>query len=407
MKVELFNRYAFIFFVFILVLFPQISGLTHTNINSLNGLPSKISAYNSSLKLADLGSSYAIEQNWQKALEAYDEALGLYSYNNQALMGRAEVYARLGNKPHAVMDWQRAKDAYFVLLSKAHQARRAGNLETSIEAYTWATWVRPNDFSSYYHLAEAYSIYGSINVEERIKKSAEAYRKAASYAPSLYQRARSLAWASYIEGDWQSAYEMWGEAALQDSENPEPLVRQASIAYYRLTGDIEQARTLVIKALEIAPNYMRAYEDLGMMYREGEEQYDEAAYWFDAGLNVADDEASAYLLYQAGINEVKRNAYVKGKGLLERALTIEPNNALIYYWLGQANEKLGQPDIALTYYRQSVELNPQQLDFRLALADLYYDLGQFSQARIEYETLLDLNPDLVGIQERIRILNGN
>jgi Flp pilus assembly protein TadD len=95
----------------------------------------------------------------------------------------------------------------------------------------------------------------------------------------------------------------------------------------------------------------------------------------------------------------------------QRAVKINPNNAAALSALGSLYDAKGEnPEICVTFCRQSVTLSPNNGLFRLRLARLYHKHNQLERALAEYESATALgcnaSPQIADIQERLAAGKG-
>ena len=67
-----------------------------------------------------------------------------------------------------------------------------------------------------------------------------------------------------------------------------------------------------------------------------------------------------FLNYALAMEHLSAEEFKEAEAQLIKVLNINPNYLPCYYQLGQVNEKLGRNDVALTYYRQGIDLAKSQ-----------------------------------------------
>jgi tetratricopeptide (TPR) repeat protein len=80
--------------------------------------------------------------------------------------------------------------------------------------------------------------------------------------------------------------------------------------------------------------------------------------------------------------------------LYQRALALEPGDAVAHNNFGNAHLELGQCADAAAAYRRALAINPDHADIHCNLANALRQLGQLPEARIESERAVALNPQL-------------
>lgn len=122
--------------------------------------------------------------------------------------------------------------------------------------------------------------------------------------------------------------------ALQQSETPDPI--QANFirgVYYANTGDDIQALKFLNECLDANHTFMDAYREKAIIY-----------------FNNAQ--------YKSSID------------VLEKAVTLQNNFDVGYYWLGRNYEKLNQKEKAAEHYQRALMYDPQYFEAKEALEQL-------------------------------------
>jgi serine/threonine protein kinase/thioredoxin-like negative regulator of GroEL len=184
---------------------------------------------------------------------------------------------------------------------------------------------------------EAYNAYlqGRYFFERRDRKSLE---KALGY----YEQAITL----------DSRYALaWAQIALLRAN-------QADRGYLPIKEGYEKARTAAEKALALDPNLA----DANLAFAWIKATYD----W---------DWAAADASYQ-------------------RALALEPGNAMVVRTAGGLAASLGRLDEALALHRRAVELDPLSASARMNLGTYAYYAGHYDEAVAAFRNLLELDPSI-------------
>jgi tetratricopeptide (TPR) repeat protein len=93
----------------------------------------------------------------------------------------------------------------------------------------------------------------------------------------------------------------------------------------------------------------------------------------------------SYLLKSLGFNDL---ALKQSK----EALKIMPDNSLAFEYLGEIYKIKGDYRRSFENLRLAVMLDSQDKNLRLALAEAYEHLKDYSGAKLQYERILELNP---------------
>jgi tetratricopeptide (TPR) repeat protein len=98
--------------------------------------------------------------------------------------------------------------------------------------------------------------------------------------------------------------------------------------------------------------------------------------------------------------------YVEAEKLLQKALDLEPNEAVIIDSFGWLQFKLGHLDQALKYLQQAYERQPEN-EIAAHLAEVLWVLGRKDEARTVFERAIKGSPDDEYLQDfKKRILRG-
>jgi Flp pilus assembly protein TadD len=130
---------------------------------------------------------------------------------------------------------------------------------------------------------------------------------------------------------------------------------------------------------------------IGKLLSEGK-AYAEALNFLQTAVALRETSAPAHSLMGRCLACLGRSE--EALAAYKRAIKFNPNDAAALSALGTLYDARGEnPDICLTFSRQSVALVPDNGLFRLRLARLYHKHNQLEQALVEYETAKALGCD--------------
>ena len=125
----------------------------------------------------------------------------------------------------------------------------------------------------------------------------------------------------------------------------------------------------------------------------------EAREAFEKSLSL--DPAFKDALYSIG-NLLSASEPMSAKGYFLRYLEQDPASAAdIHYQIALLEHRSGSQDEALKRLRQAIEAEPAFLQARYSLAQIYENLKDTGAAHAEYEALLPLDPQNVGLLVRL------
>ncbi len=178
-------------------------------------------------------------------------------------------------------------------------------------------------------------------------------------------------------------------------------------AAYRGRDDLAGALATQRKALEIIPQSTGALLSLAQTSLEAG-QFNQAADYFDRTLRSRDSSALGRWIVDPnlGLLLVNMGTALELSGDEDRAaeayweaIDSDPREALAYYRLGNYHVRRELYEDAVTLFRQSLALNPNQAPAFASLAQAYAGMGDMEQALAAVENALRLEPNNAGALE--------
>ena len=129
------------------------------------------------------------------------------------------------------------------------------------------------------------------------------------------------------------------------------------------------------------------------------QRYEEAAGYFRRIVrvlkhNMPARDALCFVLQEIG-NAAHANAqFMQAEACFEEALQYQPNNAVFWYNMANAQRELGKLPAALSSFKQSIQFNSNDADAHNNCGNVQRELGQLKLAIASYEKALKLKPDL-------------
>jgi tetratricopeptide (TPR) repeat protein len=166
-------------------------------------------------------------------------------------------------------------------------------------------------------------------------------------------------------------------------------------------GRLESAVKLLQQAVELAPTFFHAHNNLGIIfqllkrYPDAEREYNRSRQ-----LNAKSDRPLVNLgsLYIEESTLEKTDKQAAGKLLdqaldaLEQAVKLNPRSAVAYFLLGQANYKSDFLEEAETAFKRAHDLEPHMTAVRLMLANVYVKLEKWPDVLENLDAYLKENP---------------
>ena len=98
-------------------------------------------------------------------------------------------------------------------------------------------------------------------------------------------------------------------------------------------------------------------------------------------------------LTNQGLVEVQRGNFERARQLLTRARRLNPDVAQPHHALGVLCERERRPDLASRHYYEALRVDPGFAPARSNLAHLLYDGGQWEEALLQFQRLIEVAPD--------------
>lgn len=305
----------------------------------------------------------------------------------------ADAYARAGSAQQAVAILGSRRD-HESLLREGHKAWQANRLDDAILFFEAAWNLDP--FASAVPLAQALADRQDAERAEAILR-----RMLANYP----KRAESESWRDALGGilenqnRWQEALNVYTEALDFDPSDPSAHIGLGQSLYYSGQG-IAKATAEVERGIALQPSKPTGYAAMGDLLR-AEKRYMEAADWY--GQASERDPGNVWIAAREVDALMAANQVSVAVELLNLAIQRFPTQPHLYYQLGEAYKREGNMKLAIPAAQASVSLDRSgNAGYRLALAELYEQAGQFPEALEMYRAALTLDPNLVEAQVGLR-----
>jgi tetratricopeptide (TPR) repeat protein len=241
--------------------------------------------------------------------------------------------------------------------------------------------------------AKLYTLMGHILfLDGQYLNSAIAWKKAETIASLDDQSRFSLAMA-YLRLNRPD----WGRDELQrlsqgDPQNPLYLYWLAKLDYdaRAYTTAISRLR----RVIELDPNMMRAYNNLGLCY-DALGQFDEAIQSFTRAieLNRAQKQPSAWPPLNLAVSLVSLNRLDEAVARLHEALSYNPEFPQAHYELGLVLQKERKFEEAIAPLQRAIELDPLYPEPHYTLGGIYQRQGKREAAQEQIEKFKKLRKE--------------
>jgi tetratricopeptide (TPR) repeat protein len=155
-------------------------------------------------------------------------------------------------------------------------------------------------------------------------------------------------------------------------------------------GDADKAIRYLEIALEHDPNYVSAYNNLGVAYNS-RGAYDKAIEVYQKALKIENNNAELY--FNLGIAYDNRGSYQEAIKAYKSALALEPNDPKARNNLGVAYDNSGMVEEAIEEYLKVLKIDPDNIQAHNNLGIAYKEKGMYQEAIGEYEKVLAIDPN--------------
>ena len=187
--------------------------------------------------------------------------------------------------------------------------------------------------------------------------------------------------------DWDKAKEIYLDLIQQESYNPDNHFFLGLL--YASLGDLDKARYLFEEALNLKPDHqltleaMYSFLDAGDTKKMGKEFLKKS---------IRQNQSGPIQKMAIIREKLEIELYDEAIGLAEAGLEQHPNHSGFLYLKGIGLEQNGEIEQARYSYQGAIQFDPKNQDIHLALANLYYNRGQFLYAALSFKDAVTLNP---------------
>lgn len=255
----------------------------------------------------------------------------------------------------------------------------------------------------------AYQEFTNSGIKESIRLFKEAIDEDPAFSPAYSSLAESYIQLYYRSGETdpsliKTAAGLAEKALLADARSPK--AHKAIASVYFAEAKIDEAIEELERAVDMKPEYARAWLNLGTCWLElGEEK--KGMRFFKRAIELDNDLLATAVAYyniasiQAGAEDHKRSA-----DNYARAASLLPGYFNIHYGRGIALMNLGRDDEAISAFEEAIRLKADYPTAHLALASAHHRLGNVSNSRKAYEAALRLDPYMEDAERGLAALQG-
>ncbi len=332
---------------------------------SQDNYPTTESTITSANEAFNKGEEYFKNGNYDQAISEYTKVIELNptdaAYNN-----RGNAYSNKGNLPQAISDYTKAieinsNDAY-AYCGRGLVYVKQGNFTQAISDYNKVIEINPNFAYIYSNRGVAYQ--GSKEYDKAILDLTKAIKINSNNAYAYYIRA-----SCYIgKKVFNKAISDFDKAIELNPKYYNAYVLRAGV-YVQEGKNYNQAIFDSSEAIKIDPNNMVAYCARGYAYL-GKGNFDQAILDFNKAIELNPTNPTLNNVIATIYNEKAYAIYKKGESLdkglelIDKAITMFPNNGIYLSTKAEILYKLGRYDEAYEYIKSGIKLEPNQKEIQ-------------------------------------------
>jgi len=334
--------------------------------------------------LTELGILEEEENNFDLALQRYEEALALDPADKWARTYQADVYRRQKRYDEALADFDRA-----IALD---------------DKLAWAITMRGETYRLLKRYDEALADFDqAIELNDKyawaIAMRGETYRLMKRYKEALadFDRAIALdekyAWAIRRRGDtyrlmkcYEEALNNYNRAIEVDEKNTWAVAMRGET--HRLMRRYEEALADFDQAIALDDKYAWAIVHRGEVYRSMK-RYDEALIDFDRAITL--DDKYAWAITSRGVTYRLLNRYDEALIDFSRAIALDDKDAWAIANRGDTYRFMKRYDEALINYSQAIELDYKWASALAMRGETYRLMKRYSEALVDLDQAIELD----------------
>lgn len=324
------------------------------------------------------------DKKYDAALAALAKALALDPLNHDALLLRARVMFDKGDRDAAITELERQAKVFpkspelQFQLGKEYLAM--GNAEKAAAALNQGLTLAPGFPGPTLMLAE-------VNI--RLGKADQAVNALKSFVqknPTMHEPRLLLAQAYRAQGKFDEALEVYRQIEKAFAPRPEPAFLTGMVLLQQKKW--EEARAAFTKAVEIAPNFVAAVEQL-VNADIAQKKYPAAKQRVDALLAKVPNSPEGMLLLAKVY--LASNDTAQAEAALLKIVSLQPDSPVPFLMLARLYIMGKEKDKALANLQQALVKNPKNLEALMLIAVINEQQGKFAEARDYYEKVIAVN----------------
>jgi WD40 repeat protein/tetratricopeptide (TPR) repeat protein len=334
------------------------------------------------------GKNYDDQNDYDRAIAAYDEAIRLDPAFPAAYYQRGIAYASKRELDRAIADYTQAIEldpAYaraYTLRGIAYSDLK--NYDRAIADFDESIRLEPKLYAvfAYRGRGEAYLIKGDFN--HAIADFNEAIALDPTFARTYSSRGRAY----FNLKDHDRAIADYGESIRLDPKSPATYLDRGVVYFDK--GDYDRAIVDYGEAITLDPKYVLAYSNRGDAYHR-KKDYDRAIADYTAAVTLDPKYVRAY--NGRGNVYYDKDDYYHAILDFSQAITLDPKFVAAYLNRGNAYYDDGDYDRALADYGQAVALDSKYVRAWYGRGNAYRQKREYDRAIADYTEAVRLDPE--------------
>lgn len=323
----------------------------------------------------------------EMALSSFVKAQELNPNLTKSYLFCGEIYAKLSQNSHAILQLQKALS----LNPKLYKAYYClGKIYGKESNFNLAQIQFEKAIENNASFCEAHRALGKIYFRQgKLDQAIKQYQKSIDL--------NNLNWEGHFElaKACDKIYQI--DFAIKEYEKTISLNPNSEEAYYNLaidykqTGEIKKAINTFNNLLKIDPSNHSANYQLGTIYLH-QEKYKTAVKYLEKALEKNPNDV--YTLYNLGILYYNLSSFREAAEQINKAISLNPNEAEYYNMLGKIYKKLNKNMEAISAFEKYLKINPANYELTSDIGILHLKLKNYPHALQIFEKLINISPDI-------------
>ena len=332
----------------------------------------------------ELGMYEEAEKNYLKAIELDAKDPDFYFYLGELYQYNFKIYEKAISQYLKILEFENEDhvNAYYAI-ARTYFYDISDN-EKAIQYLNKAIDLNPNNF-------KINSLYGAINDDlGELEKSIKHYKKAIENNPNDSEGYYRITTPYEKLGMYEEAEKNYLKAIELDPDNTNYYLALGNL-YRGELHDRDKAIEQFKKIIELDSSDIGGYNNIAIMYFAEPQNLDLAEEYLLKGLKIDPD----YHLFNYNLGRLYnyRNEYEKSIEFFLKCIELKPDFDLAYYDITTPYEELEMYEEAEKNYLKAIALDPKDLNYYLALGNLYTNELNYPEKGIsQYLKIIEIDP---------------